>query len=223
MKYPANNKALHEARIYANESISFTADFNGWQDGKNKYQRILTGRFCQAWLTQLMTINGIPCTGDQSSPYTEDSGDLHINGWNIDCKASIHRNLAGQISKTFDSSKNSIDFYCFFFTDVACNFIEPLGFIEKKKVLELSQRVNCGETIPGTTFTQRFDYSYFVDLDKIRPFNETINSLKQHAKSGNVIKFESRKATKQSKPDKPSQPESTKEVDVDKWREDFGA
>ncbi|RLA39667.1 MAG: hypothetical protein DRR06_18755 [Gammaproteobacteria bacterium] len=183
MKYPANNSALHEARIYANESINYTADFQGWQDGHKKYQRILTGRFCQAWLTQLMIINNIPCTGDNSTPYTEDSGDLHINGWNIDCKASVHRELAGQISSAFDRPDNSIDLYCFFVTDKSCSFIEPLGFIGKSKVIESSARINCGETILETGFTQRFNYSYFVDMSMVKSFDEIVEWLRLNPKS----------------------------------------
>lgn len=182
MKYPTNTKAIIEARMYAIESISHTYDYDGWNDGYEKSARIITGKFCQLWLVEYCRLNGIPHVKDTSSPYIHDNGDLLINGWNIDCKASINANFKCQISPHFDKDV-SIDYYAFFMTDKRYSYIEPLGFIQKSEVINCSSKIMNGEKIPNTNIIQKFgEYSYFVDIDKVTPFDVGIRFLSRKKK-----------------------------------------
>ena len=177
MKYPTNTNCLAEARMYAIDSLDHTYDYDGWGDAWHKSQRIITGKFCQLWLGEYCKLNNVPYKKDRSSPYISDSGDLHINGWNIDCKASTSISFCGQISPHFDKDKE-IDFYSFFLIDKNFSFIEPLGFINKINVIENSIKVLKGEKIPNTDIIQKFEsHSYFVNLDKLTAFDYAISAF----------------------------------------------
>ena len=52
------------------------------------------GEFCK--------LNGVPYEKDTSSPCISDSGDLKINNWVIDCKASTSPGFEGQVSRNID-------------------------------------------------------------------------------------------------------------------------
>ncbi len=180
MKYPVNTSAIHEARVYAMESIEHTADFKGWRDCYKKHSRILTGRFCQAWLLDFCRINKIPCRGDTSSYQESDSGDLTISGYVVDCKATIIPELAGQVSSVLDSKGNITQIYAFFVTNKHCTFIEPLGLISKKSYKEKCVKVEKGEEIMNTKTIQRFDFSYFIDLAHLIPLDEALAKIREN-------------------------------------------
>lgn len=175
--YPVATTMLTEARMYAVESINYTMDYDGWDDGHKKMERITTGKFAQLWLCEFCRVNNILYQKDRSSPKMADSGDLVINGWNVDCKVSTIPLLAGQVSKHHDSPKNNINIYFFFLTDGQMSFIKPVGCIRKEHLIDVSKKVLEGEKIPDTNIVQRFGYSYFADTTKLPTFETTIKHI----------------------------------------------
>jgi|GEM_PF-4867400 len=175
MKYPINTAMLTEARMYARESIENTADYEGWKDQHRKMERIVSGTFVQLWLCEYCRLNDIPHKADRSSPYVADSWDLKIAGFNIDCKSSYIDGLEGQITKHHDDKNNIINAYCFFRTDRTLSYVEPLGVISKRKVHDNSLIVKEGDIIPGTKFTQRFGYSYFVNIASLTNLDDALD------------------------------------------------
>lgn len=172
-----------EAKAYAIESISHTMDYDGWKDGHAKMVRIATGKYVQVWLYELCRLNGFAAEKDRSSPTIHDDSDLLINGWAIDCKASMVPGLECQISPHFDSQKKSIDYYAFFQTNKSTEFVLPLGFISYINVKNSSTVVEKGDVIPGTNITQRFSKSYFVRPDALSPFYKHLHWLSQNPKN----------------------------------------
>lgn len=182
MKYPVNTSMLTEARMYARESCEHTMNYKGWEDAYKKMERIITGKFCQLWLTEFCRVNTIPHVKDSSSPYVADTGDLFINGWNIDCKGTAYNGFEFQISPHL-MSQDEIDLYFFFRTSRQFDYVEPLGCIRREQAIEVANHVKKGEEIPGTGKTQSFkDGSYFIDREYLISFQETIIFMKNNAK-----------------------------------------
>ena len=187
MKHPVSTAIITEARMYAVESINHTMDYSGWDDGHEKTMRITIGKFSQLWLCEVCHLNMIPYEKDTSSPYMPDQRDLTINGWAVDCKATVSDGLEGQVGPGHDKKNNSIDLYAFFRTGRNMEFIEPLGFVWARDLLTVAKKISQGERIPGTNIDQRFRYSYFVPLSNMDGFFKTLNSLKGKPKNDDSL------------------------------------
>jgi hypothetical protein len=175
-KYPANSAILNEARMYALESISHTFDYNGWQDGHQKMQRITTGKYAQLWLAEFCRINEIDYKKDISSPYIYDDEDLKICNLSIDCKVSIYDYLVGQVSPHCLKQEN-ISGYAFFLTDSSLSFIKPYGFIKRDDFIKNAVCIEKGEKIFDTGITQRFSKSYFIDKKHLHNFHDVMEKF----------------------------------------------
>lgn len=171
VSYPVTSSLLTEARLYCQDSIQHTMDYEGWDDQHEKQARITYGKFGQLWVAEFCRLNGIPHSKDRSSPKYADDLDLMIHNKRVDVKTTVYKDLVGQISPGVINK--DCDEYCFVVTDKQCTFVTPIGFVSKQEYKEHCIFVKQGEVIPGTTLTQRFrGGSYFIQANTkvLRPF-----------------------------------------------------
>lgn len=179
-KLPNFEVSITDAQEYANASISYTYDYQGWEDQKGtnkKYNRILIGRFGQEWLYNFCKLNNLNVEKDRSSYKENDKYDLMISGKLVDVKTSISELFIGQISP--GCYKNElIDIYCFILTDEQISFIEPIGFISRGKFIENCYYVPHNGLIRGKIENRFLEGSYFIDRNNIYDFYGGIKLLK---------------------------------------------
>lgn len=166
--YPVNTIAIMEARLYANESIEYTADFAGWKDKYKKKQRLIIGNFVQYWVYEFCRLNKIQYQVDETTPYENDKFDIKVYGKIMDVKASVHENFVGQVTE--EALNKDIDFFSFFLTDANCSFIAPYGVIGKEQYRQLSVKLQEGDTIPGTKIKNKFNVTNFIETIHLIPF-----------------------------------------------------
>ena len=168
MKIPTIAEPLALARMYASASLNFTYSYGGWEDQDKQdaqYKRIITGQLGQNFLASFCHLNNIPFKVDNSHYSKSDDFDIVIKGYKFDVKTS-NTNLPCQVNAALENK--NIDAFYFFNTDKNYTYIEPLGFISKKKYLEKAKFVSEGEKIPNTNFIQRFKKgSYFLDASEL--------------------------------------------------------
>jgi hypothetical protein len=173
--YPIDSAVREEAREYADKSMRYTSNHPGWKDEHKKPQRIFTGRCAQLWVAAFCEAHGVPCEKDQSSHKVEDDFDVLIIGQRVDVKATIFRDLVGQV--TVPSYNKPGDYYCFAIIDEQCTAISPYGFVSKKDYEAHAFLVPEGELIKATNTWQRFKKgSYFLpdDCPAVTPFEATL-------------------------------------------------
>lgn len=169
--YPVSTKILTEARLYAQDSIQHTMDYEGWKDQHKKQERITYGKFGQLWVSEFCRLNNIPHKKDRSSPMQADDLDLTIFDKKIDVKTTVCNALVGQVSPGVINKP--CDEYCFLVTDRQCSYVTPIGFVSQSDYKAHSVFVAENETIPGTNLRQRFGGgSYFLPPNSpvLRPF-----------------------------------------------------
>lgn len=186
IRYPLSSALLSEARLYAIESFPHTLNYKGWKDQKLKLARLTYGKFGQLWVTEFCRANGIECEKDTSSPYVPDDLDLTIYGHTIDVKTTINRDFLGQVSPGVINKP--CDYFCFVVTDIACSFVEPIGFMDCDTYRSVAVEVKEGQCIPGTNTAQRFGTSFFLPKPApIIPFVKFIRDMRAAAMQGRGV------------------------------------
>ena len=81
-----------------------------------------------------------------------------------------------------NKSQSQDSYYCFFYVDRKNKNIQPIGFIEKEWLQDVSNKVFTGEQIRGGIKQKHKPYSYFIrDSNSLIEFNKHMEFLSEYS------------------------------------------
>ncbi len=153
MKIPISSKAISYALMYGIASKNHTFFYEGWDKSSiNQYKRVVTANFCEAWIKEFCSINGISCSDDGSHFTKSDEYDIIINKWKFDIKSSI---ISDYMQVNTALMNKNVSGYIFCKTNENMDMIDIKGIITKEEFWNNSTFVKFGDKTPDG-WTQKF-------------------------------------------------------------------
>lgn len=158
----ASQDIISQAEEYARMSEKFTENFEGWEDGYKKEQRIRDGRIAQASLVEVAKKHGLSITLDSTDHTTIDKFDVIIHNEIIESKTTRMPALIGQIHQT--RRQRQVNYYCFSRIDWRNSicYVTFLGLVPFAEYWERAIRVEYNQNLPGTTIQNRFKNGTYI-------------------------------------------------------------